>query len=156
MKQSLAQYPHIEFTRKTVTRRAKETKEILSRLTLVSEHPDKEHRLYRDTATNEYWQYASAWNWGAKPYCFLVPEIEIEEWEKERYVDPDELLLYCASMKEYLSVPAHREIPDLVTHVMSLQRIGNLPKDPEGRWFGPYERKNIIPDLEMISRARGK
>ena len=151
MNQSLPDYPHIEFTREAVSKRAKATKEILSRLRLISEHPDGEHRLYRDERTNEFWQYASAWNWGAKPYCFLVPEIDPDEWKAERYVDPDEMLIYVAMMQEFLSVPTNREIIDLPKHVQSLQRIGNLPKNPEGRWFGPYERGNIIPNLEQIS-----
>jgi hypothetical protein len=149
---SLAAFPHIEFTRDAVSKRAKETKKILPRLVLIAEHPDKEHRLYRDDDTKEYWQYASAWNWGAKPYCFLVPEIETEDWVKERYVDPDEMLIYVAVMAQYLSVPSNRAIPNLAHHIQSLQRIGNLPKEPEGRWFGPYEQKNIIPNLEQISR----
>mgnify|MGYP007099838065 FL=1 len=150
MNQSLPDYPHIEFTREAVSKRAKATKEILSRLRLISEHPDGEHRLYRDERTNEFWQYASAWNWGAKPYCFLVPEIDPDKWKAERYVDPDEMLIYVAMMQEFLSVPTNREIIDLPKHVQSLQRIGNLPKNPEGRWFGPYERGNIIPNLEQI------
>ena len=149
MTQSLLEYPHIEFTRDAVSKRAKETKSILSRLVLVAEHSDREHRLYRDEKTTELWQYASAWNWGAKPYCFLVPEIDPEAWKAERYVDPDEMLIYVAMMQQFLSAPTNRKIPELPKHVKSLQRIGNLPKDPEGRWFGPYERQNIIPNLEQ-------
>ena len=151
MNQSLSDYPHIEFSRESVSKRAKETKDILSRLTLLSEHPDGEHRLYRDEETKEYWQYASAWNWGAKPYCFLVPGIGVDSWAEERYVDPDELLIYASSMHQFLSVPANCKIPELRKHVASLQNIGNMPKDPEGRWFGPYEAANIIPDFEKIS-----
>lgn len=93
MNQSLTEYPHIEFTRKAINKRAKETKKILSELTLIAEHPDREHRLFYNQQTDEYWQFASAWNWGAKPYCFLVPKTDPEVWQKERYVDPDELLI---------------------------------------------------------------
>lgn len=147
MNPSLKKYPHIEFTREAVSKRAKETKEILSALVLVAEHPDSEHRLYRDNKTNEYWQYSSAWNWGAKPYCFLVPEIDNEEWKKERFVDPDEMMIFIAGMQQFLSVPTNRQINNLKDHVESLQRIGNIPKNPEGRWFGPYKRENVIPNL---------
>lgn len=155
MNQSLTDYPHIEFTRDAVGKRAKVTKGIISRLSLIAEHPDGEHRLYRDEKTGEFWQYASAWNWGAKPYCFLVPEIDPGDWKEERYVDPDEMLIYVALMQQFLSVPTNREISDLPKHVRSLQRIGNLPKDPEGRWFGPYERQNILPNLEKVSAGNG-
>lgn len=155
MNQSLSNYPHIEFTREAISKRARETKGILSRLTLIAEHADHEHRLYHDEKTNEFWQYASAWNWGAKPYCFLVPEIDPDEWKKERYVDPDEMLIYVASMQQFLAVPSNRAIPDLPRHVASLQRIGNMPKNPEGRWFGPYERQNIMPNFEQIGAGNG-
>lgn len=149
MNNSLSQFPHIEFSREAVSKRAKETKAILARLSIIAKHPDGEHRLYRDETTNEYWQYSSAWNWGAKPYCFLVPELEIEEWTTERYVDPDEMLVFVASFEQFLAAPTNKQIPDLPKHVRSLQRIGNLPKNPEGRWFGPYMRENIIPNLEQ-------
>jgi hypothetical protein len=155
MSQSLLKYPHIEFTREAVSKRAKETKTILASIALVCEHPDGEHRLYRHEETSEYWQYSSAWNWGGKPYCFLVPEIDAEEWKKERYVDPDEMLLYVAAMQQFLSVPTNRTIPNLKGHIESLQKIGNLPKYPKGRWFGPYERQNLIPNLEQIGADKG-
>ena len=149
MNTSLTQYPHIEFTREAVTKRANVTKKIVDRLTMIGEHADGEHRLYVDDATGEYWQYSSAWNWGAKPYCFLVPSITFEDWLAERYVDPDEMIIYAAVMQQFLAVPTNRQIPDLPKHVRSLQRIGNMPKDPEGRWFGPYVREAVIPNLEQ-------
>ena len=150
MNQSLQQYPHIEFTREAVSKRAKETKGIISELELVAKHEDGEHRLYRNKETNEFWQYASAWNWGAKPYCFLVPEIAPDEWKNERFVDPDEMLIYVATMQRFLSVPTNRKIKGLKKHIESLQRIKRFPEEPIGRWFGPYERQNIIPDLEQV------
>jgi hypothetical protein len=142
---SLSTYPHIDFRREAVSNRTKETKAILTKLTLLANHDDQEHRLYKDDETGDYWQYASAWNWGAKPYCFLVPSIETAEWQMERYVDPDELLIFVAAMGQYLSVPSNRSIPNLATHMRMLQQIGTLPKKPEGRWFGPYEEKNVVP-----------
>jgi hypothetical protein len=151
MNQSLQDYPHIEFSRQAVSERAKETKKILSDLSLIAKHTDGEHRLYKNEFTGEHWQYASAWNWGAKPYCFLVPEIDPEEWKEERYVDPDELIIYVAVMQQFLSVPTNRKIPELRRHIQSLQKIGNFPQEPEGRWFGPYRQDNVIPNLEQIA-----
>ena len=155
MNTSLTQFPHIEFTREAVTKRAKETKAIVGGLTLIGEHTDGEHRLYVDDATGDCWQYSSAWNWGAKPYCFLVPSITLEDWLAERYVDPDEMIIYVAVMQQFLAAPTNRQIPDLPKHVSSLQHIGNMPKDPEGRWFGPYLRENVIPNLEQVSGGNG-
>lgn len=155
MKNSLTQFPHIEFTREAVTKRAKETKSILGNLTLLGNHPDGEHRLYFDDATGEYWQYSSAWNWGAKPYCFLVPMISLDDWLTERYVDPDEMIVFVAVMQQFLAAPANRQIPNLQNHVRSLQRIGNMPQDPEGRWFEPYLRENVIPNLEQVGSSNG-
>jgi len=148
MNNSLEKYPHIPFDRKEISKRIKETKALIKAFKLIAEHPDKEHKLYQDEASQEFWQLAYAWNLGSKPYCFLVPAISVDEWKKERYVDPDELLIYVALMKDYLSVPANQQIGNLPDHIKQLQKIGNLPKDPEGRWFGPYKPENIIPNLE--------
>ena len=139
MTNSLTKYPHIQFKRNEVSKRIKETKNLLKSFKLIAEHPDQEHKLFLDESTNEYWQLAYAWNWGAKPYGFIVPLIRVEEWQKERYVDPDELLIYVASMQNYLAIPTNRQIKNLPDHVKQLQKMGNLPKDPEGRWFGPYK-----------------
>lgn len=153
MSNSLAQYPHIEFRRDAVDTRIKLTKSILANLSLLAEHPDGEHRLYLDNSKNEYWQYASAWNWGAKPYCFIVPAIEAGAWIERPYVDPDELLLYVAAMRQFLSVPSNRAIPNLKKHIQMLQRTRSMPQDPTGRWFDPYKPENIIPKVEQGAAA---
>lgn len=142
---ALAQFPHLEFSRDSISKRAKETPSIIKGLRLLAEHSDKEHRLYKNDQTGEFWQYSNAWNWGAKPYCFIVPDIDPEVWCQERYVDPDELLIYGASMRDYLAVLSNRALPNLGEHIRMLQRIRTLPQDPEGRWFGPYLPENVIP-----------
>ncbi|GEP44289.1 hypothetical protein [Brevifollis gellanilyticus] len=153
MHHSLSRFPHIEFSREAVSKRAKETKAIIGELVLVAKHPDGEHRLYRNEKTDEYWQYASAWNWGAKAYCFIVPEIEVEDWKAQRYVDPDEMIVFVGSLQQFLAVPANRRIPELLKHVRMLQSIRTMPSDPEGRWFGPYLKENVIPDFDRISAS---
>ena len=142
---SLPQFPHLEFSRDSISKRAKETPSIIKDLRLLAEHSDKEHRLYKNDQTGELWQYSNAWNWGAKPYCFIVPNIDPEDWHRERSVDPDELLIDGASMPDYLAVPSNRALPKLGEHIRMLQRISTLPKDPEGGWFGPYLPENVIP-----------
>ena len=123
MNTSLEKYPHIPFDRKEVRKRIKETKSIIKSLILIAKHPDKEHRLYQDETTYDFWQLAYARNWGSEPYCFLVPDISTDDWKCERYVDPDELLIYVAEMKDYLSIPTNREIENLHEHIKQLQRI---------------------------------
>lgn len=147
MSNEITSYPDIEFTREAVSKRIKETKEIISKLSLLEKHPDNEHRLYVNEQTGAYWQYASAWNWGAKPYCFIVPKIEIADWRQERYVDPDELMLYVIQMRQFLAAPSNKSIPNLAEHVAMLQRMRTFPENPKGRWFGPYKSENVIPNL---------
>lgn len=101
MESLLAKYPHIPFNRKEVSKRIKETNALLKKLKLIAQHPDQKHKLFLDESTQAYWQLAYAWNWGAKPYRFLVPSIRVDGWQKERYVDPDELLIYVASMNAF-------------------------------------------------------
>lgn len=148
MKESLDKYPHLTFDRAAVSKRIKETKPLLKTLTLVAEHPDNEHKLYRDPTSGEMWQLANAWNWGSQPYCFLVPSIDPEEWKEEPFVDPDEMLLFTARMSQFLSQPSVKQMPNLKAHVDNLQQVKMLPQNPKGRWFGPYMKENIIPGLE--------
>ncbi len=148
---SLDRYPHIQFRRTDVTKRIRETKAILKTLTLVAESPDSEHKLYSDPNTGELWQLARAWNWGAEPYCFLVPAIDPEDWKREQFVDPDELLIFAAVMSQFLARPSVQRMADPKGHVENLQQVSVLPRNPKGRWFGPYKKDNIIPDLEQYA-----
>ena len=151
---SIVKYPHIPFERAAINERIKLTAGILRTLTLVAEHPDGEHKLYKDPTTGELWQLANAWNWGAKPYCFLVPTIDTETWKQEPFVDPDEMLLFTSRMSQFLSEPAVKQMANLKAHVENLQQVKMLPKNPIGRWFGPYMKDNIIPNLEPSDAPR--
>src|SRR5687768_4913901 len=89
-------FPDIELAREAITKRARTTGAIRKRLQLVSEHPDREHKFYRCSQCNASWQLANAWNWGAKDYIFRVPSVEVGAWLQERFVDPDDLLIFIA------------------------------------------------------------
>ncbi|MBC2592798.1 hypothetical protein H5P28_00845 [Ruficoccus amylovorans] len=147
---SLAKYPHLEFRRDTISRRAKQTKGIIGELQLIAKHTDGEHALYRNDKTSEYWQLASAWNWGALSYCFLVPEISLADWNSERYIDPDELIVFVGAVQNYFTQDSNRKIRGLKEHMEKLQKAGLFPKEPTGRWFGPYVRENVIPDYNAL------
>jgi hypothetical protein len=149
-------FPDLLLERKSITARAKQQRALVGRLLLVASHPDAEHRLFLCPLCSTYWQGASAWALGAKPYMFCVPSTTEEEWVRERFVDPDEVLVFVALMERFLrsqqfahssSVCATQgcglaaiklSLFCLRHQVESLQQAKLLPGTPEGRWFGHY------------------
>ncbi|HOI54379.1 MAG TPA: hypothetical protein PLP01_03950 [Phycisphaerae bacterium] len=154
------QYGALELQREAITRRAGEYKKIATRLVVLGKHPDGEHVLMKCPVCNQCWQRSSAWNWGAKPYLFGVPAIELSDWLELPFVDPDEVLIFAASIDRFLTIQKFVASTNscrkegcskhaikgsvfcLKHHVESLQRIHTLPQTPSGRWWGPYERFN--------------
>jgi hypothetical protein len=146
----------LDLVRDAISKRIRISNSLKRELALVVRHTDREHRLYRCEVCGRLWQAAYASNWGAKEYLFRVPDIESVDWEKEQYVDPDELLLFVAVITGFLGQPGLKvagnacQVADCgesaVTlsafcvqhHVESLQRVGQLPTLPEGRFFGAY------------------
>lgn len=162
---SCSKYEDLEFLRKVITRRIKESHSLKKSFLLISEHPEKEHKLYRCEACGQLWQGSRAWGWGNDEYLFKVPPIDPDDWKSEVFVQPDELLIFAAIVGEFLvrntftekdslcSVPGcgHKAVSGSVNclrhHFESLQRVGTMPAYPTGRWFKPYMRENIIPTL---------
>ena len=151
-----ASYGHLEQNRKSINRRIRDTRSIKQRLSMVAQHPDGEHILLRCGVCGQLWQSSRAWNWGNKEYVFRVPDISEADWLAEPFVSPDELLIYMASMDDFLERNDFREsttvcrvegcqnnaVQGLVTclehHIASLQRVHALPARPGGRRFPPY------------------
>ena len=52
---------------------------------------------------NQIWQASRAWNWGNDLYFFKVPNTTVENWLKQPFVQPDELLIYTAVITEFLN-----------------------------------------------------
>lgn len=162
---SCSDYEDLEFLRKVISKRIKETRSLKKFLVLVAEHPDKEHKLYRCNECGQLWQSSRAWNWGNDEYLFKVPQTETDAWKSEVFVQPDELLIFTASVSDFLKRNTFTEndtscsvsgcerkavsgsVSCLRHHIESLQRARTMPSYPTGRWFKPYVRENIIPAL---------
>ena len=162
---SCSEYQDLEFLREVITERIKKSRPLKKALVLIAEHPDNEHKLYRCGECGQLWQGSRAWNWGNDEYLFKVPPIETDAWKSDVFVQPDELLIFTAIVCDFLnrntftkndslcSVPGCGQkavsgsVNCLRHHVESLQRARTMPSYPNGRWFKPYVRENIIPAL---------
>ena len=160
-----AKYEDLEFFRTAISSRIKDSIALRKNLALLASHPDKEHRLYRCDACGQLWQGSRAWNWGNDEYLFRVPTVAKENWVSEVFVQPDELLIFTAVIGDFLERNSFSNTDHscsvsgcerssttgvrtcLPHHIESLQNIGQLPKNPVGRWFGPYKYESIIPCL---------
>jgi hypothetical protein len=152
----------LELTRESISKRAKETRKRKRALIPLADHSDREHQLLQCVACGRLWQRASAWNWGAKEYLFIVPHIEVAEWHERPFVDPDELLLWAVTLDRFIrqgnirttSNTCREEGCDrraidysvlcLRHHIENLQSVRVLPQTPSGRFFHPYEQ--LAPD----------
>lgn len=162
---SCDQYQHIEFLRPAVRKRINESRALKKTLAVLAKHPGGEHKLYHCSSCNQLWQGSRAWNWGNDEYLFRVPPIEVSSWLQEVFVQPDELLIFTAVIADFLrqntftrqeaqcraSGCGQQAVAGTSTclrhHLAALQREHQLPVNPEGRWFDPYVRENIVPAL---------
>lgn len=149
-------YEHLELFRQSVDKRIKETKKIKKNLEKLANQKDNSVFLWKCPICNQLWQNSSAWNWGAREYIFKVPEISIENWIEQPFVQPDELIIYCAMLEQFekkntfieRNVKCRNENCENNTiqfsvfckkhHIESLQKAKVLPSFPEGKLFEPY------------------
>ena len=150
----------------SLTKRIKETKGILSDLTLIAEHTDKEHKLYKCPVCGQYWQRTTSWTAGVKPYVYKVPFIEIDEWKNKPFVKPDELFVRVGLVQQYLSRATFEEKNEkcrhescnnnaikmsvfcIIHHLPNINIKVTLPDDKT--WFSPYEKHNYELTLERL------
>lgn len=150
-------YKVLELQRNDISKRIKESKLLKKQLTTISKHNNGEARLYKCDVCNQIWQGNYAWNFGNGEYLFRVPFTEIVEWESNPYVAPDEILIYLSIMERFLYGNTFRLSIQVCKkencnnkslegthfcfehHIISLQNIGNLPKEPTGKLFPPYD-----------------
>lgn len=159
-----ADYGHLELERKAISKRIRETPDIIGDFALVTAVADGAHTLYRCPKCRQLWQQSYAWNWGSRPYAFRVPRIGWREWLKRPYVHPSDILEFMWGMNNFLQqsfTPSRRNCARarcsrkairlsahcLKHHVQALQKAELLSSNPEGRWFGPYTRKRCLPPL---------
>ena len=152
----------LELTRESISKRSKESRKLRRALSPVADHPDREHQLLRCVNCGRFWQRASAWNWGAKEYFFVVPPIEVAEWRERPFVDPDELLLWAVTLDRFVRgggirsgsstcreagcerMAIDHSVLCLRHHIENLQSVRALPQTPSGRFFPPYDQ--LTPD----------
>lgn len=160
-----SEFQHLEFDRRQVSKRIRDTAALKKQLEIVAVHPGKRHKLYRCSTCDQFWQCSRAWNWGNKDYLFRVPSIHKEQWCQEAFVSPSDLMEYGWSMGQFLleanfvvgskkcsisGCSSQAVIPlsnCLLHHVRELQRMGQLGPDPTGRWFDPYVAERCLPAL---------
>ena len=157
MKCECKKYVHLELYREEITERIKESKLLKRRFEVIAEREVGAQRLFKCPECEQYWQSSWAWNWGDKEFLFKVPNIEPDKWLADPYVQPDLLMLYSASIQNYLAKNTfvekeaecravdckNRAVQHSVFcfkhHIESLQKADALPKLPQGRWFAPYQ-----------------
>tara|TARA_R110002049_G_scaffold80951_5_gene205866 strand:+ start:923 stop:1417 length:495 start_codon:yes stop_codon:yes gene_type:complete len=149
------EYSDLELSRDVISKRIKESKKIKKHLEIKSKS-DKGHHLYQCEFCNQLWQLSSAWNWGGKDYLFKIPKINIEKWNENPFVSPADMTIFTASMNLYFERHKLIESENICRRencerkailkdvlckkhfIENLQKIGNLPKYPEGKIFEPY------------------
>jgi len=162
---SCSKYEDLEFLRKVIAKRIKESRPLKKSFVQIAEHSEKEHKLYRCVECDQYWQGSRAWNWGNDEYLFKVPPIDTDLWKSEVFVQPDELLIFTSVVSNFLNRNTFTKKDSLCSvteceqfavsgsvnclrhHLESLQRARMIPIYPSGRWFKPYVRENIISAL---------
>ena len=162
-------YDDLECVRSAVSKRIKESRALRQAFQRIAVHANSEHALYECQACKQLWQESRAWNWGNEKYMFKVPYIHEDEWHKEVFVQPDDLLVFTAVAGGFFDANnfvegssscnkpgcPNKAVEGLVSclqhHFESLQRIQTLPPYPSGRWFGPYIRSNIVPFSDNAS-----
>jgi hypothetical protein len=151
-----AKYPDLPFLREAITRRIRETKRILRRLSLRETNVDQRLRLYVCEVCGQFWQTGHEWNFADREYVFRVPSIEASEWLCEPYMQPAAMLIFTAAMENYFA-KNHFEAGDapcreagclkpamkqgsfcIDHHLEQLRGVRLLPPVPPGRMFPPY------------------
>ncbi len=148
-------YRQLELSRDQISKRIKDSREILKTLDLKAE-VNNGTTLYQCTACGQLWQKSMAWNWGGQDYLFKIPETSTSEWLNEQFMSPAEMLIYSAQMTDYFKknqfidsktrcrkegcdgMAVEQNVLCRNHFVESLQQVGLLPKKPTGKLFEPY------------------
>jgi hypothetical protein len=149
-------FEYLELARDAINNRVLQAKSLRARLESIAEHSANEHVLFRCRECGQYWQRSLAWNWGNKEYLFRVPAIEASDWAEEPFVQPDELLVFDAAMRQFLKKQSNERTDRICKrdgcaehavklsafclshHIENLQKVHLLHQSPTGRWFEPY------------------
>lgn len=151
-----SKYPDLPLVRDAITRRIRDTKAIVARLTLLETNSRDRLSLYVCGTCGQHWQTGHEWNFGDRDYIFRVPAIETSEWLREPYCQPASMLIFSAAMKRYYEMndlaegdapcreagcPSRAMKQGLfcLDHLLEqLRAMKILPPVPAGRLFPPY------------------
>lgn len=152
--------------RPALNKRGHDTGKIINSLELMAAHPDKENKLYRCSFCGQLLQKSLDWARGNKPYVFKVPDIQVEDWIKEPFVQPDELFNRVAHIEQYLKRATFEEqatpckssgceekavklsVLCAFHHMLSIGFKANLPGNC--RWFHPYVKSNYEFSIQYL------
>jgi len=160
-------YDHLELIRKDISKRIRETRKLKKSLEEIAKDSSGEHKLFICPKCSQHWQMSRAWNWANEPYLFKVPQITIDDWLQELYIQPDSMLIFDAVITRFLDqdfVDSTRTCKTencdkkaikvsafcLSHHIAMLQEAKMLPKIPEGRMFKPYDYSKDVVSLSDL------
>jgi hypothetical protein len=153
---SCQSYDHLSLDTGSIFRRLSQIIGSVDRLQSIAEHREGEHQLLNCSDCGQYWQRSRAWIWNNTYYVFRVPEILGDEWLKEPYLPPDEMVYFNKCIGDYLAPgnlserelecsiegcqrsAASQSVMCVWHHVEWMQEKGHLSKVPVGRLFLPY------------------
>jgi hypothetical protein len=146
-------YERLEACRHCIYERIQKSKTLIRTFDVIAEKKDENNSLLKCAVCNQLWQESASQNWGSTKYLFKVPEISVENWLEESFIEPEKILNYLSSRREYerkqvfieRSEKCRKESCDENAtqytvfckehQIGSLQNIGVLAKFPKGRIF---------------------
>ncbi len=94
-------YERLEPCRHCIYEKIKATKTLTKTFEVMAEKQDENSSLLKCSPCNQLWQGSISRNWGRTKYVFKVPEISVEDWLEEPYIEPEKILNYLSSCREY-------------------------------------------------------
>lgn len=161
MKCDCDKYKHLELHRKSITKRIKKTQNLKEYLEIIESKREANNSLYRCPTCGKLWQSSIAWNWQGKEYLFEIPEVGVNEWMNEQFVQPDELIIYSYHFQRYSKgqnfTPRDIECKKAECCEKAIQysvfclwhQFESLNKFPNGKLFEPYYLENYLEYLKI-------
>lgn len=160
-------YDHLD-GRPALNKRGHDTKKIIDRLSLITEHAEGEHKLYQCPICGQFWQRSLDWMRGNKPYIFKVPVTTTSEWLLKPFVQPDDLFNRVAGIQQYLERASFVEQPEkcrkegctnrainlsVLCAFHHMESIG-LKSDVRDDfiWFEPYSKSNYEFTIDQLKK----
>lgn len=151
-----SEFEPMELGLQAVFKRIRESRGFSTFLQLVT-RDEARRDLWRCPVCGEMWQGGRVAGYGGE-HLFRVPPITAEDWRREPYVDPAELVDFARGIQTFVqNLNVHDQSPKPCAtmgcpsralslslfcprhHIAMLQRAGVLSSPPSGRLFPPYE-----------------